>query len=257
MEILNIVVCVKQILNQNYAKEKNEFDFMISTYDQQALEVAISLKERCGGSVTAICMGPEDGREILNLALLMGADDAVLLTDKSLVSSDSYVTSYALSKIIEKIGNVDLVLCGKKSADGDTAQVGPQIAADLDMPHVSCVIKIAEVGKEYIVLESLSENGIDVVRVKYPCLLCIEKNIMAPHPIHLKNFNTFQEKSVQKWNIEDVGMQKEEVGQKGSKTRVYKAYEPEYRKKCEFINGDNIEECVEYLLRQVYSIKET
>lgn len=248
---MNIVVCVKQILNKQINKE----DFMISEYDRQAIELGVDFKKKLGGTLTVISMGPKTGEEILDLALLMGADKAILLMDKALSGSDTFATAYALSKTIETIGDVGIVICGKKSLDGDTGQVGPQIASNLNIPQVTYVTEVQEIKNEYVVVKVKSETGYHILKVQYPCLLCVEKGIRAEEPVELRNFRKFKDKKVEIYSIESIGVLTEEVGQAGSKTRVFKSYEPENISRCEYINQGSIDDSVKYLLEKVYMKK--
>lgn len=245
---MNIVVCIKQILN----KKTNKEGFMISDYDRYAIELGNDLKKRLGGTLIVISMGPKTGKEILDLSILMGADRAILLADKTLSGSDTYATAYVLAKTINTLEEVGVVICGKKSLDGDTGQVGPQIATMLDIPHVTYVTEVQKIEKEYLEVQAKNDMGYHFIRAKYPCLLCVEQENRMEEPLSLQNFGNLRDKEVELYSIDTIGLSAKEVGQAGSKTRVFQSYEPENISTCEYIDQGSIHESVKYLLERVY-----
>src|SRR3989338_5885623 len=147
---MNIIVCIKQVPETTEVRINPETNTLvregvksiINPFDMYAIEEAVRLKEKLGGKATVITMGPPQAEGALREAISMGIDDAILICDRAFAGSDTWATSYTLSKAIEKIGDYSLIICGKQAADGDTAQVGPGIAAHLDLPQVTYVKKI-------------------------------------------------------------------------------------------------------------------
>ena len=170
---MKIVVCMKQVpdtANVRIDRETNTLiregvDSVINPFDTYAIEEAVLLKEAHGGEVAVISMGPPKVEEALRECISLGADDAILITDRAFAGSDTWATSYTLATAIKKIGDFDLILCGKQAIDGDTAQVGPGIAAHLDIPQITFVRKIRSVdqGQKKIVVERMTEDGYEVI----------------------------------------------------------------------------------------------
>ena len=242
---MNIVVCVKQTLNKYLDKEN-----VMSDYDRNALDVGVKLKEKIGGKLIVLSMGPKKNEEILELSLLMGADEAVLLSDKALSGSDTFATSYALSKAIENIGNVGIVICGKKSLDGDTSQVGPQIASNLSYTLISYVTEVMEIN-EKITVKANNGTGYDIIKSDIPCVICIEKDTDNAPITDLRNFNKFKEKEIKTLSIDSIGISADKVGNAGSKTKVVNIYEPENISNCQFIDQDNDDENAKRLIDEL------
>ena len=155
---MNIIICIKQVPETTEVRIDEKTNTLvregvpsvINPFDMYALEEGLRIRERCGGKVTAISMGPPQAKEALREAISLGIDEAILLSDKAFAGSDTLATSYALSKTIGRIGNYHLIICGKQAIDGDTAQVGPEIAEVLDLPFVAYVRKIEEIREGYM-----------------------------------------------------------------------------------------------------------
>ena len=175
---MKIVVCIKQVPATSDAKIDPETKRIVregtkaimNPFDLYAVEEAISIREQAGGEVIALSMGPEGAKSALIEALSMGADRAILLSDRAFGGSDTWATSYALARAISTIGGVDLVICGKQAVDGDTAQVGAGIAAKLDMLQAANVWKVEAVGPDSVTVKRMNERGWDIVRLRYPAL---------------------------------------------------------------------------------------
>ncbi|RLD12325.1 MAG: electron transfer flavoprotein subunit beta, partial [Chlamydiae bacterium] len=176
---MNIVVCIKQVPDSGDVKINPEtktlmregVDAVINPFDCYALEEGVRLKERFGGTVTAISMGPPQAEKALREAISLGADKAVLVSDRAFAGSDTLATSYALSTAIKKLGDVDIIITGKQAIDGDTAQVGPGIAVHLDMPQITYVRKIEELADGKIRAERMNEEGYDIIEADLPVLI--------------------------------------------------------------------------------------
>ncbi len=185
---MKIVVCMKQVPASSKvdidpetgAMKRMSGDTRTNPYDLFALETALNIKEQVGGSVTVLTMGPPQAEEMIRDAYAMGADDAVILSDKKFAGADVLATSYALSQGIQVIGDVDLIICGRQTTDGDTAQVGPSIAEHLSLPHAAWVAEITEVTDSHIRVRQDLVTVSQVSELSYPCLLTIDKDTCVP-----------------------------------------------------------------------------
>ncbi len=245
---LRIVVCVKQVPATQEVKIDPERGTLIregievetNPFDLNALEEAIRLKEKLGGEVIAISMGPPQAESTLREAIAMGADEAILLCDKAMAGADTLATAYTLACAIMKIGGFDLVICGEKTTDGDTAQVGPEVAENLGIPFVPYVRRIEEVGRGYLIVHRETEEGYQVVRVPIPCLLTVTKDINQPRLPTLRDKLRAKKAEIKIWTAEDLSdvCKVSRFGFQGSPTRVIKVETPPEPKRGEVIRGD-------------------
>ena len=159
---------------------------LINPFDVYAIEEGVRLKEKFGGKVIVLTMGPPQAEAVLREAISLGCDEAVLVSDRAFAGSDTLATSYTLSKAIEKIKDYDVIICGKQAIDGDTAQVGPGIAATLDIPQITYVRKIEDIKDGTITAERATEEGYEVIETKLPCLMTVVKEINTPRLPSLK-----------------------------------------------------------------------
>ena len=231
---MNIIVPVKQVPESSKVKMDPETGTVIRTgvetvvnpLDLYAIETALHLKEQYGGKVTAITMGPPQAEKVLKEAEAMGCDDAILVSDKQFGGSDTFATSYILSEAIKKIGNADLIITGERATDGDTAQVGPGIAAHLDLPVASYVSKISDLKNKRLHLERLTEEGYEKLSVPLPCLITVIKEIGIPRLPTLKGKIRSRELAIPVYNTENLELKSENLGLTGSPTRVVKIESP-------------------------------
>lgn len=234
---MKTVVCIKQVPSTTDAKIDHETKRIIregtkavmNPFDLYAVEEALRIRERLGGEVVVLSMGPESAKSSLIEALSMGADKAVLLCGRAFAGSDTWATSYALSKAIEKIGNVDLIICGKQAVDGDTAQVGPGIAAKLDIMQAANVSAVEDVGREEIAVIRMNENGFDFLKLKLPALITVIKDINEPRIPTLKNARKARAAEIVTWNPDDIGADLDKIGLNASPTRVVRTEPPAAR----------------------------
>ncbi|HEY8500420.1 MAG TPA: electron transfer flavoprotein subunit beta/FixA family protein, partial [Clostridia bacterium] len=176
---MNILVCIKQVPGTNKVEVDEQtgvlkragIESKMNPYDLYALETALRIKERVGGTITVLTMGPMQAESIIREAYMMGVDEGYILSDRTFAGADVLATSYTLSQGIKIIGNFDLIICGKQTTDGDTAQVGPAIAEHLDIPHVAWVSKINEVDDRKITVEQDLAESVECVELYYPCLI--------------------------------------------------------------------------------------
>ena len=248
--MLNIVACIKQVPDTTQVRIDPETNTLvregipaiINPFDMHAIEAAVQLKETYGGKCTVLCMGPPQAVEALQKALSFGVDRAILLSDRALVGSDTLATSAALAGAIRKLADeepVDIVLCGKQTIDGDTAQVGPGIATRLGFSQVTYVGKIESVDLEQrrVRARRLLEGAEEVVEAPLPALLSVLEEVGAPRyaplPAVIKGLRT----PVPVWGVKEIGINFDEVGLAGSPTEVRRIFAPPQRQRGEMIIG--------------------
>jgi len=242
---MNIIVLVKQVPDTSEVKINRETNTLIrdgvpsiiNPYDMYAIEEALRLKEKHGGKVTAVTMGPPQAAEALKEAVSLGVDEVVLLSDRAFAGADTWATSYAIAQGIRKIGEYDLIIAGKQAIDGDTAQVGPETADMLGIPFVAYIRKIEQVGATKMVAERLMDEGYDVVETSLPALITVVKEINQPRLPSLKGKMKAKGLKVTSWSAKDVGAEDAKCGLKGSPTKVVKIFPPAPRGQREILSG--------------------
>jgi electron transfer flavoprotein beta subunit len=247
---MNIIVCVKQVpdtLEVSVDKETNTLiregvDSVINPFDLYAVEEALRLKEKYGGKVTVLSMGPSQVVNTLREALSLGAERGVLLCDVGFAGADTLATSYTLARAIKMIGNFDLIICGRQAVDGDTAHVGPSLAEKLGVPHVSCVIKIHEVTDKYMVTGRMTEEGIEKVKLSLPGLITVSKGINEPRLPSLRGKITAVRSKITVWTAKDIAADANKIGLRGSPTQVIKMTAPEHHRAGQILEGSVAEQ---------------
>lgn len=258
---MTIVVCIKQVPDTSEVKINPETGTLIregvpsiiNPFDMHALEAGLQIKEKATGTVTVLTMGPPQAETALRDAIAIGADDAILLSDKVFAGSDTWATSFTLSKAIQKIG-ADIIICGKQAIDGDTAQVGPETAEFLDIPHIAYVRKIEEITPDSIRVQRLMDEGYDVVESRFPVLLTVVKELNEPRLPSLKGKMAAKKAAIKKWGQPDIMAVEGDLGLKGSPTQVKNVFTPEVRSGRKMLQGSP-EEQVEALLQELRGIK--
>lgn len=249
---MKIIVCIKQVPesaevridSKTYTLDRSSVKGIINPFDVNAIEEAVRIKERFENTENAeihiLSMGPPSAEESLREALTYGLDSAYLLTDKEFAGADTLATAYTLSKAIEKIGNFDLILCGKQAIDGDTAQVGPGIAENLNITQVTNVRKIEiQPDKENAIVESELEDGFKLIEVKLPALFTVTKEINVPRIPNFKVARLSLKIPIIKWGANDLeNIEKDKIGMNGSPTNVIKVEIPQIQKDTIFLEGD-------------------
>jgi electron transfer flavoprotein beta subunit len=259
---MNIIVCIKQVPETTEVKINPETNTLIregvksiiNPFDMYAIEEAIRLKEKYGGKTTVITMGPPQAEEALREAIAMGIDEAILITDRCFAGSDTWATSFTLSNAIKKIGDFDLILCGKQASDGDTAQVGPGISAHLDIPQVTYVKKIREINKNYACVERMTEEGFEVISTSLPSLFTVVKEINEPRLPSLRGLMRAKQAKILRWSAKDLELPEDKIGLKGSPTQVIKIFTPPQRPKGTIFHGETnevVEKLVEVLKKEI------
>lgn len=230
---MKIVVCIKQVPDTAEVRIdpktgtliRDGVPSIINNDDKSGIEAALKLKEENGGTVTVVSMGPPQADVALREALAMGCDEAILLSGREFGGSDTYATSTIIAAALKKL-DYDLVITGRQAIDGDTAQVGPQIAEKIGVPQVSYVEEIQEVGKDYVVVKRQFEDGYHIIKVKTPCLLTAIAELAEPRYMSVKGTVEAYEKEVKVWGFDDLkdGFNPEHIGLKGSPTNVFKSF---------------------------------
>lgn len=259
---MNIIVCIKQVPNTNEVKIdpkkgtliREGVPSIINPEDKHGLEEAIRLKEKVGGKVTVLTMGPPQAKVALKEALAMGADEAILVSDRAFAGSDTLATSYVLSKAIEKIGSFDIIFCGRQAIDGDTAQVGPQIAENLGISQVTYATKF-EMNGELIEIRRALEDGYSVIETKLPVLVTVLDKINKPRYPSIKGVvNAFSKSEIKVLSAVDLSLDETRLGLDGSPTKVKKTFVPTHEKMGEILDGTP-EEKVSKLINILKDVK--
>ena len=205
---------------------------IVNPLDLYAVETALRLREKLGGEVVAISMGPPGAMTALREVVAMGCDSAVLLSNRAFAGSDTWATGRALSAGIRKLGHFDLILCGERATDGDTGQVGPGIAAFLDLPVATYVGGIDEVDDKRIRVRRLVEDGHEILDVALPAVLTVVKEIGEARLPTLRGKRRARTLEVPVWSPEEIAAPREELGLNGSPTRVVKIFRPKVAREC-------------------------
>ncbi len=242
---MKIFVCLKQVpdakdvrldpVTNTLAREGGKS--IMNPYDEHALEEAVRLKEAHGGEVTVLTMGPPQAEEMLREAISLGADKAVLISDRTFAGADTWATSYTLEHAMRKLGECDLVLCGKQAIDGDTAQVGPGIATRMNIPFLTCVQKVRRAENGKVTVERMMDDGYDVVSVTTPALLTVVKDINDPRVPSLKGKMKAKKAEIITMNASDIDADPSCIGLPGSPTKVVKVFPPEARAQRSVLTG--------------------
>jgi electron transfer flavoprotein beta subunit len=243
---VNIVVCIKQVPGTTQVKINPEtgtlirdgVEAVVNPFDEYAIEEAIRIKERVGGVVKVITMGPPQAEAILRSAIAMGADEGYLITDRAFAGSDTWATSYTISNGIKTLGQVDLIICGKQAIDGDTAQVGPGVAEMLNVPYVAWVRKVDDVTSTNIKVERLMEEGYDIVELPLPGLITVVKEINTPRMASLKGKMRAKSAKIVTIDAKALNVDSAKLGLKGSPTQVLRSFVPERKTGGEKISGE-------------------
>lgn len=252
-----IIVCAKQVPDTNEITINPETGTLIrdgvpsilNPDDANALEEALKIKDKNPDThVTVVTMGPPQASEMLFECLAMGADEGILLSDRAVGGSDTWATSNAITAAIKKIGDFDLIFAGRQAIDGDTAQVGPQIAEKLGLPQVTYVeeFEIADNMKDITVKRQM-EDGYELIKIQTPCMLTAIKELNKPRYMTMAGiFN--QDKDIKTWNAADIEVDLTTVGLKASPTNVFRSFTPKPKGKGMMLEGDTEKDLAKGLL---------
>ncbi|MCX5706069.1 MAG: electron transfer flavoprotein subunit beta/FixA family protein [Candidatus Omnitrophica bacterium] len=243
---MNIIVCIKQVPETTEVRINPETNTLIregvksiiNPFDMYAIEEAVRLKERFGGKITVLTMGPPQADSALREAISMGADEGYLVCDRAFAGSDTWATSYTLAGAIKKIGQFDLIICGKQASDGDTAQVGPGIATHLNIPQVTYVKKIEEAQDKLMRVERMMEEGYEVIETALPALFTVVKEINEPRIPSLKGLMRAKSAKINLLTQKELNLDPQQIGLCGSPTQVVKIFTPPQREGGQILKGE-------------------
>ncbi len=258
---MNIVICIKQVPGTTEIKidpktntlVREGVKSIVNPFDAYALEEGVRLKERYGGKVTVITMGPPQAEEALRETISLGADDAILLSDRAFAGSDTWATSYVLSKAAAKMADYDIIICGRQTLDGDTGQVGPELSEMLKIPFISYVSKVEEIKDKYIRVQRMIEEGHEEIETTLPAVITVAKEINVPRLPSLRGSMKAKSAKITVWTAADIGVETDKAGISGSPTRVVKIFFPKREHKSEMLQG-TLEEQVERLAERLEKI---
>ena len=231
---MKIIVCIKQVPDTTNVRINPETNTLvregvqsiINPFDAYAIEEGVRLKEKHGGTVTVITMGPPQASEALRECISLGADSVYLVSDRAFAGADTLATAYALSCAIRHLGGADVILMGRQAIDGDTGQVGPGVAENLDISHVTDIRKIEEITEGRIVVERLLEEGYARIAARLPVVLTVVKEINTPRLPSLKGKLAAKKAEVPVLKASDIGADVQRLGLNGSPTQVMKIFTP-------------------------------
>ncbi len=264
---MKIIVCIKQVPDTTDVRISPDTNTLvregipniINPFDVYAIEEALRLKEKFGGKVTVISLGPPQSINALKEAVGMGADEAIQLSDCAFAGSDSWSTAYTLALAIKKLGEFNIILCGKQAIDGDTGQVGPGIASQLGITQLTYVFKILKLEPEAdtITVERLLEEGREIVEAKLPALLTVVKDINQPRSVTLFHIRRASKLLIPTWTAADLPeADRSRLGLNGSPTKVIKIFSPPKREGAlDLIQADSVEQSAAILADKIIAEK--
>jgi len=235
---MDFIVCVKQVPDTTEVEVDRESGTIIregvpsilNPFDEFALNEAIRMKERTGGRITVLSMGPPQAREALRKCLAIGADEAILLTDKAFAGSDTWATSFTLARAVEKLGKYDIIFCGQQATDGDTAQVGPELARQLNLPQMTYVERIEEIDERTVTCKKETDGGYQRMKSRLPALLAfISTPDFEPKIPNIREVMEAKRKTLSQWGVEELEDKDGDYGLDGSPTQVIRVFAPPQR----------------------------
>jgi electron transfer flavoprotein beta subunit len=264
---MHIVVCVKQVPDTKIIKinpktntlDRRSAPAILNPYDAHAVQEAVKIKEKTGGTISVLSMGPPQATAVIKKSIEIGADRGYLITDRAFAGADTLATSYALSKALERINKeepIDMVICGKHAIDGDTGQVGPGIARRMDIPPVTNVIEVTEVDEQErtVLIKRKLTNGHEMIQSEIPCLLTVEKEINDIEYSPMPNMIKAAKYEPIIWAVSDLeDVDRSQLGLKGSPTIVGKMFtppRPEGGKKLEGSTDDQVTQLMDILMEK-------
>lgn len=243
---MNILVCIKQVPGTNRVEvdsvtgvlKRDGASSKMNSYDLYGVELSLQLAEEYGGTVSAITMGPVHARSVIREAMAMGAQDGTVISDRRFAGSDVLATSYTLAQGIRRTGRFDLIICGRQTTDGDTAQVGPELAEHLGIPHVTNVINVIEMDQEKIRVKALRDGFLVEQTLKAPCLICVEDAVNTPRLPSYRRKKTIDESKIRMLSLDDMeNTDEKKYGLTGSPTQVVRMFPPAKREGKEMWKG--------------------
>jgi electron transfer flavoprotein beta subunit len=255
---VNIVVCLKQVPGTTQVKIdpqtntliRQGIENIINPFDTYAIEEGVRLRERTGGKVTAISMGPPQAETALREAISLGADEGILLSDPAFAGADTWATSYTISAALRKLGQYDLVICGRQTLDGDTGQVGPQLAEMLALPFIAYVSQIEEIADGSLRVRRMVEDGYEVIESPLPAVVTVVKEINTPRLPSLRGIARSKSATIPVWGAKELNTDPGRVGLAGSFTQVIRIFSPQRVCQGEIFQGE-AEEQVDCLVNRL------
>jgi len=264
---MNIIVCVKQVIDPEAPPASFKIDPsankvappsgvapVVDPYGEYAVEAALRIKDAQGGNVTAISLGNNFLRDVIKKPLSMGADELILLEDEAFTEGDSWSTAYALAMAIKKIGNYDLILCGREASDWNAGQVGSGLAEILGLPSVTIAKKV-DITDGKAKVERVITDGHEVVEVSLPALITISNELGEPRYPTIKGIMAAKKKEPTIWKPADIGVDPSQAGAAGRRAKLLKLFQPVREGKCDVIEGETPEEAAVNLAMQLRDAK--
>lgn len=260
---MNIIVCLKQVPDTEAVKLNPETNTLVrdgvenimNPFDRQALEAALMLKDKEGAKVTVLTMGLPQATDILKEAIAMGADDGILLSDRALAGSDTLATSIALAAAVKHIGGYDLVMCGKQAVDGDTAQVGPEMAEHLGIPQITGALKVDFAEGKFVVVRE-NESSVQTLACAAPLLVTVTRAEKEPRFASIKGKMKARKAVIPTLIVADLAIDTKLVGLSGSPTKVKRVFTPEVAVvESEIINEEDSDKAVDMLFNKLVEAK--
>jgi len=259
---MEIIVCIKQVPDTTDIKIDPVYNTLIRSgvpsiinpFDMYAIEEGLRLRERFGGKVTVISMGPPQVESSFKEAIALGVDDCILLSDRKFAGADTLATAYTLSLAIKKIENYDIIICGKQASDGDTAQVGPEIAEMLHIPQVTNIKKITEVKDGKMTVNRLTDYGCDIIELSLTAVITVVKEINEPRLPSLRGKMRAKKYEHQVWTADDLNAESERIGLDGSPTKVVRVFTPDLKGGGELVEAEP-SEAADKLLEKFKELK--
>jgi electron transfer flavoprotein alpha/beta subunit len=257
---MRIVVPIKQVPETRSVKMdektgtviRDGVESIVNPLDLYSIEAALMLKERFGGETVAVTMGPPQAATALKEALAMGIDQAVLISDRAFAGSDTWATAYVLGEAIKTLGDYDLIICGERATDGDTGQVGPEMAAYLELPVATYVNGVNDCADGELTVTRLVEHGEEIVSMQLPGILTVVKEVSDPRLPTLNGKIRARETELPQLSFDDLELDVKNLGLKGSPTRVVKIFRPKVARECEILTAEN-EDAVVASTERMYS----
>jgi len=264
---MNMIVCVKQVIDPEAPPASFKIDPsankvvtppsvppVISPFDEHAVEAALRIKDVQGGKITILSLGTNLLREVVKRPLAMGADELILLEDDAYAESDSWSTAYALAMAIKKIGEYDLIFCGRQAADWDAGQVGSGIAEILGLPSITVAKKI-DVTDGKARVERVTADGYEVIEVLLPALITISNELGEPRYPKITGIMAAKKKEPIIWKPADIGADASQIGTAGKRIKLFKLFQPIHEGKCEIIDGESPEDAAANLALKLREAK--
>lgn len=253
---MKIIVCVKQVPSSNEVRLdpvrktiiRDSSKSVTNPFDVTAAEAAVRIREKLGGTVTAVSMGIPATERLLRDEIARGVDRAVLLTDRAFAGADTLATSYTLASAIRYLGGADLILCGKMATDGDTAQIGPELAAQLDLPCVTDVTELTEVTEDHILCQRNTDPGCETVRVSLPAVITAAKSLVVPRMPSVAGIRKSIQAEVLLLDAKTLGTDPARIGLDGSPTQVIRTFPQEEKREAVKMEG-SLKEIADAVIR--------